>query len=65
MAASTQIVPLKRVSVGRTEESNWILLSGRRLVDFVIAGGLAAPVLALALKHVMNVERRRKKARAR
>ena len=38
--------------------------SGRRLLDFVIAGGLAAPVLALALKHVTNVERRRKRARA-
>ena len=65
MPARTQIVPLKRVSAGPTEESNWTLLSGRRLVDFVIAGGLAAPVLALALKHVMNAERRRKRARAR
>jgi hypothetical protein len=54
----------KSVSAGRKKDPVWVLPSGRRLLDFVIAGGLAAPVLALAWKHVTNVERRKKKARA-
>lgn len=48
----------------RHSASSWVLPSGRRLIDFVIAGGLAAPVLALALKHVVHVERQRRKVRA-
>jgi hypothetical protein len=67
MAASTQTTPTKQpksVSAVRKKDPVWVLPSGRRLLDFVIAGGLAAPVLALAWKHVTNVERRKKKARA-
>jgi hypothetical protein len=42
----------------------WALPSGRRLIDFVIAGGLAAPILALALEHFAHLEQRKKRAQA-
>jgi hypothetical protein len=59
---STVLPPSKSTSGDRDGGAGWVLPSGRRLIDFVIAGGLAAPVLALVLRHVVQVERQRKKA---
>jgi hypothetical protein len=53
--------PLTGAPGDRNCGPGWVLPSGRRLIEFVVAGGLAAPVLALAWKHVMRVERQKKK----
>jgi hypothetical protein len=56
--------PRKGAPDRRSGAPGWVMPSGRRLIEFVIAGGLAAPVLALALRHVVRAERRRKKAQS-
>lgn len=41
-------------------QPGWRMPSGHRLMEFVVVSGLAAPILALALKHLAQANWRRK-----
>ena len=57
MTPSTAQISSDSLSRARSAQSVWRMPSGRKLIDFVVLSGLAPLALALALKHLIQLDR--------